>query len=75
MSRVYYTFFMKNIKKRTILAQNLIKLRKKYGLTQEDLAKVAGISRRVIALYETKPVNPPLHNIEKLANAISASTS
>jgi transcriptional regulator with XRE-family HTH domain len=62
---------MNNIINRTPLAQNLIRLRKRHGLTQEDLAKLSGVSRRVIAFYESKSAKPPLHNIEKLAKALN----
>jgi transcriptional regulator with XRE-family HTH domain len=62
---------MINLQNRTTLAQNLIKLRKKYGLTQEDLSKLSDVSRRTIALYETKTAKPPLENIEKLATALN----
>jgi transcriptional regulator with XRE-family HTH domain len=58
-------------KKRTILAKNLIRLRKNHGLTQEELSKISGVSRRTIALYETKSAKPPLDNIEKLAKALN----
>jgi len=62
---------MEKIKNRSVLAQNLIRLRKKHNLTQEELAKKSGVSRRTIALYETKPSKPPLHNIAKLAKALN----
>jgi transcriptional regulator with XRE-family HTH domain len=62
---------MKDIKNRTALSQNLIKLRKKYGLTQKELALKSGVSRRTIALYETNPSKPPFENIKKLASALS----
>jgi transcriptional regulator with XRE-family HTH domain len=59
------------IENRTILAQNLIKLRKKHGLTQADLSKRSGVSMRTIALYETRNAKPPLEKIEKLAAALN----
>ena len=59
------------MQKRSSFANNLILHRKKYGFTQEDLAKRSGVSRRSIALYETKGVNPPLDNIQKLAQALN----
>ena len=62
---------MGKMKKRTILANNLIRLRKKHGLTQEELSKLSGVSRRTIALYETRQANPPIENIEKLAKALN----
>ena len=59
------------MKKRSSFANNLILHRKKYGFTQEDLAKRSGVSRRSIALYETKGVNPPLENLQKLAQTLN----
>ncbi|VDA99793.1 hypothetical protein S1OALGB6SA_866, partial [Olavius algarvensis spirochete endosymbiont] len=70
-------FYVKNkhiisfMKMRSSLANNLILLRKKYGLTQEDLAKRSGVSRRSIALYETKGINPPVNSLQKIAQALN----
>jgi transcriptional regulator with XRE-family HTH domain len=61
---------MTGLNGRSTLAKNIIKLRKKHGLSQEDLAKLSGVSRRTIALYETKAAKPPLKNIEKIADAL-----
>jgi transcriptional regulator with XRE-family HTH domain len=61
---------MSDLNERSMLSQNLIKLRKKHGLTQEDLSSRSGVSRRTIALYETKAAKPPLKNIEKIAAAL-----
>lgn len=59
------------MKMRSSLANNLILLRKKYGLTQEDLAKRSGVSRRSIALYETKGINPPVNSLQKIAQVLN----
>jgi len=61
------------VKKRTLFANNLILLRKRYGFTQEDLANHSGVSKRSIALYETKNANPPLDNLQKLAQSLNTS--
>jgi len=61
---------MKNIDKRPTFSQNLIKARKKIGISQIDLAEKTGLSRRVIAYYELKPVNPPIDKIEKIARVL-----
>jgi len=58
------------INERSVLAQNLIKLRKKRNLTQTDLAKLSGVTRRMIAYYETKALEPSLQKIEAIANAL-----
>jgi len=68
MSSKIYNFYMK---KRSSFANSLILHRKKYGFTQEDLARHSGVSKRSIALYETKGVNPPLENIQKLAQTLN----
>ncbi|MCK4796572.1 MAG: helix-turn-helix transcriptional regulator [Spirochaetes bacterium] len=65
---------MKNEKK-SIFAQNLIAIRKSKGLSQRDLAKLSGISNRMIGYYETNSVIPPINKLEKLANALDVSVS
>ena len=62
---------MNNSKTRTSFNNNLIKLRKERGFTQETLAKISGIPRHLIAYYETKPVKPPIDKVEKLATALN----
>lgn len=64
---------MSDIKDRPVLGRNLVLLRKKYGLTQAELAERSGVSRRTIALYEKRESNPPIDNIEKLAGTLQVS--
>jgi len=45
-------------------------LRKKRGLTQEDLAEKTGLSQNFIARLETGTKNPSIDTIEIIANAI-----
>ncbi len=73
MSSRCYIIYMDKLNQRPLLARNLIRLRKKHSLTQADLAKISGVSRRTIALYETHESNPPIDNIEKLAKALHVS--
>lgn len=54
--------------------QRLAALRRAAGLTQQQLADKTGISRRMIAHYETQPSNPPSAVILKLARAVAATT-
>lgn len=48
--------------------KRLAELRKKEGLTQEELAKKIGISTSSIAMYETGDRNPPLNKAKILAD-------
>ena len=49
---------------------NLAKLRKAKGLTQMELASIAGVPRVSIARYETGKVSPNVRVLERLANAL-----
>lgn len=55
-------------------SQRLAKIRKAKGLTQLELAKLTGFSRRAIAHYETKIKEIPQNNISILAKALNVST-
>lgn len=63
------------IKDRSIFSQNLIRFRKQKGYSQADLAKVSGISNRMIGHYETSDTIPPLEKIEALAKALGVKPS
>lgn len=65
---------MKNIE-RSDFALNLIKHRKQKGLSQDDLAKLTGLSPRMIAYYETQSVNPPIDKIKIIADALNINIS
>lgn len=54
-------------------SENLIAIRKIKGLSQRDLAKLTGISNRVIAYYELNSSIPDLDKLEKLAKALNVS--
>ena len=49
------------------LGERIQDLRKQKGLTQESLAKKAGISLTQMARYETKGIQPPADVLMKLA--------
>lgn len=53
--------------------QRLAELRKAAGYTQQQLADEIGVSRRVIAYYETEADNPPATFLVDLAKALSLS--
>ena len=52
------------------MAATLKRLRERRGLTQEQLAEAAGISRTYLARIETAKHDPTLTIIEKLAKAL-----
>ena len=55
-----------------VFNQNLIRLRKERGLTQQKLAVLSGISQRMIAYYESDElVNPPMEKIGAIAKALN----
>ena len=64
-----------NMKNKTNFAKNLIATRKTKGFSQRDLAKLSGISNRMIGYYETYSVIPPIEKLEKLSKALDVSIS
>jgi len=54
---------------------NLIKIRKKKGLSQKDLAEISGISPRMIAHYEKHVTYPPIEKIYIIAKALNVDIS
>jgi len=58
---------------RPLISRNIIKLRKAKGLTQEQLAERSGLSKRMIAHYETNISNPPVNNLLAVAEALGVS--
>ena len=61
-----YNYFMKSK-----LARNLIRLRKQKGLSQEKLAKLAGISRGTVAYYESEKEKSYIENVQAIAIALN----
>ena len=53
--------------------QRLADLRRGAGLSQMALAKVSGVSRRMIAHYENRGALPPGHVLAALAEALGTS--
>ena len=60
----------------TLLSPNEIKeLRKKAGLTQAQLAKLAGVSQSLIARIEAGSVDPRLSTVNKIMNVLNSRIS
>jgi len=57
-----------------ILSENIIRLRKEHGLSQERLAEQAGLHRTFISLVERRGRNVTLGVVEALANALGVDT-
>ncbi|MBN2422898.1 helix-turn-helix transcriptional regulator [Candidatus Woesearchaeota archaeon] len=66
---------MKHKTNRSIFNQNLEKIRKSKGLTLNELAKISGLTQRMIFYYENQAINPPIDKIEILAKALDVSIS
>jgi transcriptional regulator with XRE-family HTH domain len=52
------------------LAENLANLRAKRGLTQNALARIAGVPRSTVTHLESGAGNPSLHNLARVAGAL-----
>lgn len=57
-----------------ILADKIISLRKKEGMTQEDLANLVGVSRQSVSKWESSMAMPDLDKVVKLSQIFSVST-
>ncbi len=57
------------------LAKNIKYHRAKLGLTQEELAKKAGVNRAHLANIEREALNPSVKTIDKLAKALGVPAS
>jgi transcriptional regulator with XRE-family HTH domain len=64
---------MKTKKIKSAFNKNLIRLRKERGLTQEELARLSGLTTRMIIYYESEAGNPPVDKIKNLAEALKVS--
>ena len=51
------------------LAQNIINLRKKQEISQEDFAAACHVSTRYLSAIETASANPSFKVLERIANA------
>jgi len=64
----------KNLPKTVNFGQRLVALRKAAGYTQQELANEVGISRRMVAYYETESAHPPTHLLADFAQALNMTT-
>ena len=55
---------------RRIVAQNLRRLRQDRGLSQEELADLAGLNRNYIGMIEREENAPTVDTLEELAKAL-----
>lgn len=58
----------------TGIGKRLAALRKEKGLTQEELAQAAGVSRRRIAYYERETQHPPTTILPRMAEVLEVTT-
>jgi DNA-binding XRE family transcriptional regulator len=58
------------LKNEVVIIQVLIDARKKYNLTQKELAKRTGINQADISRIERGTANPTLKLLQKLANGL-----
>jgi transcriptional regulator with XRE-family HTH domain len=58
-----------------VLAMNVLRLRKERGLTQQQLAELAGVAQPRIAEVERGDANPRLISLSKIAHALGVSLS
>jgi transcriptional regulator with XRE-family HTH domain len=56
-----------------VFAQELRQLRKKSGLTQEEVGAKAGVSREYVSMLEAGKYTPTIDVFIHLCNAVSAS--
>lgn len=52
------------------LANKIIELRKKKGISQRELAQIAGLSPTYISMVENGKKSPTLKSLEKISNAL-----
>ncbi len=64
---------MKNFNDRPTFSRNMIRLRKERKITQTELAELTGLSKRMIAYYETEAVKPPIDKVDIIAKALNVS--
>lgn len=53
------------------LGEKLKEARKNYGMSQRELAKVAGVTNRTISLIEKNQVSPSVGSLKKILDAMS----
>lgn len=66
-----YKESMEKVKSRSIFSQNLLKFRKERSISQQELAKLTGISQRMIVYYENDCKAPPLNKAKIIADVLN----
>lgn len=61
------------LRRKESVGDRIRQLRKARGVTQNELGRVVGLSRRMIAYYETQGGSPSAELLVKLANALDVS--
>ena len=65
-----YTCFMVLKGIALIFAKNVVRYRRKKGISQYDLAQISGISRAMISHYEREGMLPPANRLQALADSL-----
>ncbi len=58
-----------------LFAENLRKIREQKGMTQDQVAKAAGINTNYYAVIERGEVNPTYEKIERIVKALEVKSS
>jgi transcriptional regulator with XRE-family HTH domain len=58
---------------KSVLGERIRKFRLAKGLTQTELAKMVGVTQRVITYYEVRGVSPPPDLLVRIADALDVS--
>jgi transcriptional regulator with XRE-family HTH domain len=64
---------MKRNIQQSVFSKNLIRLRKEKGLSQSELAKLTGLTQRIIGYYETTASQSLIDNLTIIAKALDIS--
>jgi transcriptional regulator with XRE-family HTH domain len=70
----YYFKGNKMVSSHSLFVQNLRKIRRKCGLTQEQLAEKVNVSTHHIGMIELSRNNPTLELVERIAKALGIKT-
>jgi transcriptional regulator with XRE-family HTH domain len=64
---------VKSLEERPLFGQNLFRLRNARHLSQHQLARLIGVDQAVIAVYETRQLDPPVSLVVRLAKVLGVS--
>lgn len=56
-----------------MISQNILSLRVRHGLTQEELAQKIGVARQTVAKWESGDALPDLSNAARISEVLSVS--